>query len=357
MRSLLVGLNLGIGEFLMALFYMSPLFMLMVIPLSCMLSVFLTILRMSSDRELIALKSSGVSVFQLLPAPMWFAVICYAATMWISLFGIAWGTDHFRTTVLQMARDKAQLNLQPGVFNQDISGFTMFARQVDPRTNEMRQVIVEDTSTSDGTRITILAPTGIVVTDNKMGELVFSLNNGRMYKLNKDNVNILDFDEYNIRISLERLFSGIHLGEIRPKEMSLEELLRIMSEQNPDTLRRFDRKVQIEVQKRLALPISCLVLALFAIPMAVSFEGVRQQFGVVMVLLAFLAYYSMYSLGITLSESGRLHPVAAVWTPNIFFLIAGIGGLILASREGVPAFTMLAQSAIHKFGNRITKKV
>lgn len=352
MRELLVGLNLGIGEFMLVLFYMSPMFMLMVIPLSCMLSVFLTILRMSTDRELIALRANGVSISQLLPAPIWFAAICCLITLFISLHGISWGTEHFRTTVLQMAREKAQLNLQPGVFNQDVSGLTMFARQVDVKTKEMRQVIVEDTTLGQGSRITILAPTGIIITDNKKAELVFHLENGRIYKLDKGTVSILNFNEYNIRVGLDKLFKSAPLGEVKPKEMSWQELLDTKAAQDTSKMTRGDRKIRVEIQKRLALPVSSLVLALFAIPLAASFEGAKRQIGVVMILLAFMLYYSLYSLGITLSESGRLHPAVAMWISNAIFLIGGIAGIIIASREGAPDFALWMRTVTGKIKRR-----
>ncbi len=356
MRELLVGLNLSIGDFLLILFYMSPIFMLMVIPLSCMLSVFLSILRMSTDRELVALRAGGVSVVQLLPAPMWFAAICCAATLGISIFGISWGSEQFRGTVLQLARDKAQVTLQPGVFNQDIAGLTMFARQVDPQTKEMRQVIVEDTSLGEGARITILAPTGIIVTDNKKGELVFNLHNGRIYKLDKGAVSILNFDDYNIRVDLEKFFSSAPLGEIKPKEMAWDELLYQREHYDINDRGRTYRKILIEIQKRVSLPVASLVLALFAIPLAASFEGAKRQMGIILVLLAFLVYYSLYSLGITLSESDRLHPAIALWISNLFFLVAGIAGLIVASREGAPDISLWFAYIKRKLGTTRGKK-
>lgn len=348
MRELMVGLSLGVGEFLLVLMYMSPMFLLMVIPLSCMLSIFLTTLRMSGDRELVALRAGGVSVAQLLPAPMWFAALCCAATMGISLYGIAWGSDNFRTTVLHLAREKAQVNLQPGIFNRDISGLTMFARQVDPRTKDMKQVIVEDASSGEGSRLTILAPTGRITTDNQMGELVFNLHNGRIYKLGTDSVSVLNFGEYNIRIDLEKVFKGVPLGEVKPKEMSWEALLAARDQMagNPDG--RSERKILVEIQKRLSFPVASLVLALFAVPLAAGFQDAKRQTGLILALAAFLLYYSIYSFGITMAESGRVAPYLAIWSPNAVFLLLGLGGMVMVSREGSFEVVSRLQRALGK---------
>jgi lipopolysaccharide export system permease protein len=336
MRALMGSLNLNPGEFLLVLLYMSPAFMTLVVPLSCMLSVFLTVLRMNADRELIALRAGGISIRQMLPAPVFFSALCCLAALGISLYGISWGAANFRETVLQLAKNKAQLNLQPGIFNQDISGLTMFARRIDPATKTMYQVMVEDSSRIQEERLTILAPSGRIETNSKRGELVFKLSGGRIYRLGKDMAGILDFEEYNIRMGLEELFQNIDLGELKVREMSWDELHDTLAGLTPQSGGRLWFKLLVEIQQRLAMPVSSLVLGLFAVPLAAGFEGIKRQASVAIVLIAFLLYYSMHSLGVTLSESGRLHPVAAMWMSNAVFLTGALAGLALAEREGVP---------------------
>ena len=76
MRELFLGLDLGILDTVLLFGYMTPLFLMLVIPIACMLSVFLTFLRMSTDRELVALRAGGINIYQMLPAPLLFSVIC-----------------------------------------------------------------------------------------------------------------------------------------------------------------------------------------------------------------------------------------------------------------------------------------
>ena len=67
MRELFLGLDLGILDTVLLFGYMTPLFLMLVIPIACMLSVFLTFLRMSTDRELVALRAGGINIYQMLP--------------------------------------------------------------------------------------------------------------------------------------------------------------------------------------------------------------------------------------------------------------------------------------------------
>ncbi|MDL2207719.1 LptF/LptG family permease [Desulfovibrio sp. OttesenSCG-928-F20] len=336
MRDLFLGLDFSGVDIALLFFYMVPMFMIMVLPISCMISVFLTFLRMSADRELVALKVGGVSIYQMLRSPALFSFLCMCLALFISMHAIAWGMSSFRSTILHIANTKARLVVQPGVFNKDIFGLTFFARQVDPASGRLQQIIFEDETQDNEARLTVLAPEGDIVTDNARGALDFHLRDGRIYRVDKTgNISILEFEEYKVSLDLTQLFSGVDLGDLKPKEMSWD-ILKSMSGGNmPD--KRLQRKVAVEIQKRWSLPVACLVLGVFALPLACAFEGVRRQLGVILALLMFLLYYAVFSLGLTLGESGRLHPVPSLWFSNLLFALAAIVGLHLAFRERVPS--------------------
>ena len=357
MRNLFLGLDLSAADAGLLFFYMIPMFMLIVVPFSCMLTVFLTFLRMSTDRELVALKAGGVSLYQLLPAPLIFCVICALMNLMVSLYGISWGMDSFRSTVLDIANNRARIVIQPGVFNQDVFGLTLFARQVDPNTQQMRSVIFEDRTQDEKNRLTILATSGKITTEASTGSILFTLHNGKIYRADGEQFGILGFDEYEIRVDLSKVFSGVEIGEVRPKEMSWANLLE--ARQKPEEhSERFLAKVAVEIQKRWALPAACAILGLFAMPLACMFEGVRRQMGVVLSLVMFLVYYSVFSLGISIAESGKVSPALGLWLPNVLFGFAGCLGLFLTVRERVPTFqsTLLRIPYFRKRAQRLAEQ-
>lgn len=344
LREVFIGLDLGLLDIGRLFFYMMPFFMLMVIPIACMLSVFLTFLRMSSDRELVALKAGGISIYQMLPAPLLFACLCTVLSLVISLEGLSWGMANFRADIMEMASTRARIVLQPGVFNKTIPNVTLFARQVDPIEGALQQVIVEDLSQKD-TKLTILAPRGKLVTDELRGEINFELHDGRIYQTAKEQVTVLGFDEYIVRLDLENLFSGLDLGKVKPKEMSWDELVHLdLSEYAKEAGQSYMRKVQVELQKRWALPMACLVLGLFAMPLACAFEGVKRQTGVVTALLMFMVYYTLLSLGMSMGESQTIPPVIGLWFPNVFFAVLAAYGLVLTAKERTPSFSSLVHT-------------
>jgi lipopolysaccharide export system permease protein len=334
LRELLLGLSLGVGDLALLFIYLSPFFLVLLIPVACMLSVFLTFLRLSTERELVALKACGLSLYQLTPAPAVFCLLCAGATLIVSLYGLSWGMENFREAILEHARTRTQLALRPGVFNREFPGLTLYARQVESGQGVMRDILVQD-STRENISALILAPRGRVVTDPERGRIYFMLKDGRIYRQEDERVGMLSFDTYLVRLDLNRLLSGHEVAELKPKEMSWSKLQQAADD---PSLRERDngnyyRKILVEKQKRWALPMACIVLGLFALPLACAFEGMRRQYGLILALGLFLGYYTLFSLGLTTGEAGTLPPAAGLWLPNAAFLIFGLLGLRMAARE------------------------
>lgn len=333
LRDILISQSLGFVDILKMFAYLSPFFLLLLIPIACMLAVFLTLLRMNTDLEITALRASGVSLYQLLPAPLLLALLCTAATFWISFSGLAWGMENFRATMLELARSKTQLVLQPGVFNMDFPGLTLYAQNADTKSGKLKTVFVKDASSGERAS-TILAPTGVIKTNKDEGEIVFQLENGKIYRHEKDGLSVIGFGTYQVRMDLSRMFHGYKPGDVRPKEMSWTRLHELndknISEGVDDN---WARKIRVEIQKRVVLPLACLVLGLFAIPMASMFSGLHRHWGLLLALGFFLAYYTLLSLGLSLGETGVLSPVVGLWLPDVLFFFAGLYGLRQAANE------------------------
>ena len=335
MRELFLGLDLGILDTVLLFGYMTPLFLMLVIPIACMLSDFLTFLRMRTDRELVALRAGGINIYQMLPAPLLFSVICMLLTLWVSLHWLAWGMGHFRETILEIANTRARVVVQPGVFNTDFPNLVLFARQVNPGDGDMSQVLVDDRSHPER-HMTILAPEGRFDTDTERGELVFLLEDGKIYTTDKKGSSVLAFDEYKVRLPLDSLFKSLDLGDVRPREMSWSKLSSITREEALKVDANYANKLEVERHKRWAYPVACIALTLFVLPLASAFEGLHRQTGLMLALAMFFVYYSLMSLGFSTGESGAIPPSIGLWVPNILFLCLGIYGLWLTAHERTP---------------------
>lgn len=338
LREMLLSQNLGVLDVMRLFFYLSPFFMLLLTPIACMLSVFLTFLRMNSDRELTALKASGVSIYQLMAAPVIFSAMCTLFSLYIAVYGLSWGMEHFKFSLMEFARTKTKLSLQAGVFNQEFPGLTIYAQQVDLDSGDIRFVFVQD-KTSKSFTTEIVAPEGSVTTDPEKEQLRVVFKNGRIFRREEEKLDIMHFGTYSVRLPLGSMLRSMGYERTSPKELSFARLLEV--DRNPSLMDGdFDqtrqRRVKVEIQKRMALPLGCMVLGLFSLPIACVFRALKQQHGLVLALGVFLVYYALLSVGESMGESRVLPPFVGVWIPNVLF--AGTGAVFLrqAVRERIP---------------------
>jgi lipopolysaccharide export system permease protein len=343
LREMLLSQNLGPLDVLRLFLYLSPVFMLLLTPIACMLSVFLTFLRMTSDRELTALKASGVSLYQLLAAPIIFSTLCACFSLYIGIYGVSWGMEHFKLSLLEFARTKTKLSLQSGVFNQEFPGLTIYAQQVDLDSGDIRFVFVQDKTSKTFTNV-VIAPEGTVSTDPVKEQLRVVFKNGRIFRREGERLDVLRFGTYSVRLPLGTMLRKMGFEQTSPKELSFARLLEVDGDPALQTqlleAEQMDlnklKRIKVEIQKRLALPLACVVLGLFSVPIACVFRALKQQHGLVLALGVFLVYYSMLSVAESLGESRLLPPFVAVWMPNLLFGITGVMFLRQAVRERIP---------------------
>ncbi len=322
LRHLLVAMDLSVLDIGSLFVYLTPFFLMLLIPVAGMISTFLTFQRMSGDRELMALRAGGISLSQLLPAPGLFLLLCAGLTLVVSLFGVSWGMDRFQHTLVDLAQTRAQLSLRPGVFNRDFPGLVVYARNVDRDSGEMRGIFIQDTTHGDK-GVNILAPQGRVATDHSQGKVFFLLTNGRIYRLDQKQMEVLSFGSYQVSLDLSRLLQDVDVDRDKPRYMSWTELSRIAASSGQETDKgpEFIRTVQVERHKRWALPAACLVLGLVALPLGWILDELKRQYGAVLIVGVFFAYYALFSLGVGLGQLGVLSPAVGVWSPNVLFAV------------------------------------
>ena len=348
-KDMLMGLDLTFWDTLLVFWYLSPGFLLIMMPVSSMLAVYLTFLRMGADKELIALKAGGISLYQMSGAPLFFGVLATLLCFWVSFSLIAIGANNFRSHILDIAQNRVNIALQPGVFNKDIPNLVFFAKKVDVQNGSLAEVMVEDTSNED-TTLTILAPYGNLTVDYLKSDIVMLLKKGVIYSESDHKIIKLDFDEYIIRFSLGALFKGFDLGAIEPNEMSWNDLSAVDINKTRQRIPWLANKIEVEMHKRWLFPFSCLVLTIFAVPIASSFQGIHRQSGLIFALVIFFTYYVLISLGMNLAEYSGMNPYLTIWLPVWIFFAVSLYGVYLSANERFPAW--LNWNIIFKWNKR-----
>jgi len=90
---------------------------------------------------------------------------------------------------------------------------------------------------------------------------------------------------------------------------------------------------RVEVHKKFALALACLVFVLVGIPMALRFP--RGGMGLVLGggFGVFALYYISLTAGEPLADMGQVSPVVVMWGPNVVFTLVGLVMLLRVNRE------------------------
>ncbi len=328
MRGMLLSQNMGLTDILLIFLYMVPFFLLLLAPICVLLSVFFTFLRMAGDNELTALKAGGVSLYRLLPGTIFFCVCITALSYGASIWGVGWGMEQTQNTLANFAKNRAKIAVQGGIFSQELPGITFYAKAV--KDEAFIDVFVED-KMRNGAPVIIVAPMAKTVTVKEKRVLRLEFFDGRLYTYDTDNMKIISFEKYSVELSLFDLIQGFSGSKGRVDEVYFSELLKMHKE----ALAKGESGVKIyaEIQRRLALPIGCIALGLFAMPIGYLFKGLRQQYGIMVVLGLFLTYYAMTTGGLNLAMAGLLSPILGAWFVNILFFLLSLVALSIAQNE------------------------
>jgi lipopolysaccharide export system permease protein len=109
--------------------------------------------------------------------------------------------------------------------------------------------------------------------------------------------------------------------------------ISVQAELSRDSLNQFD----VEIQKKFALAVACVIFVLLGAPIALRFPrgGVGLVIGVS--LGVFATYYVCLIAGETVADKGYLPPFAAMWAANVIFGLVGLVLLVRMGREGATA--------------------
>ncbi len=300
-----------------------PAFLVITIPLAFLLGVLLGFGRLSGDSEIIAMKSSGISLYQMIRPVLGIALVASLATGVLTLFVEPIGNAAFRNQVFQIASSRASVGLLPRVFNDEFDGLVIYGQEIDDRSGTMSGVFISDERVGSSPSV-ILARQGRIISDSQALTLTMRLEDGAVHRQPKgatqDAYQVIEFSTYDINLNMGQELDAAERPK-KPKELPLADLLGEIAKTDDAVQQRI---LSVELQQRLVLPFAPIIFALVGVPLGIQSQRSGRGGGFAMGLLVFLGYYVMSSFAETLADAGGLPPVATMWLPNLMFLAGGL---------------------------------
>jgi len=372
---------------------------------------------LSQNNEVTIMKSSGASLYKMMIAPFFTSIVVAYLLFVFNNDVLPDANHQAKILMGDISRKKPTLSLEPGFFSQEVSNYAILVREIDETTNKLSQVVIYDYTNPSKINVVTAREGFIyfspdqskLIMDLREGEIHESdMKSSGMYRK-------IVFEKHRIamnanQFSLQQSASGIR-GE---RELSIEAMEVIVDSLNKqrakyvnglqkETNRYFymdstakktvptlntpqtekliyvrvldkiksaknvvlsnyrrvewsDREIEkyeVEIYKKYALPVACIVFVLIGAPLGIMVR--KGGFGTAasVSLSFFLLYWAFLIGGEKLAERDVFSPFIGMWAANILLFVMGILLTIKTNKEIVTIqFTFLKKLIPKKLRNK-----
>jgi len=296
--------------------YKLPYFFVFTFPMSTLMATLITFLRLSQDLEITALKTSGVSLVQLLPPVLVLSVFAHLATTFMTVFLMPQGNRAFKGLVHDLTHQKAYVGIVPQIFIDEFEGLVLYVNSVDTSGRRLEKIFIADERDPELSHA-IIAKKGVVIGNADRRGLVLRLSSGEIHYDSKDlkSTDTVQFKTYELSLDLPQSANSGGKIEVGESEMRLKELWQEMRTTEGKGVKH--NALVMEFHEKFAVPFSCLILGFVGLAIGVQSKAHGFSAGAAMALGIFLLYYILLSAARSLGESGALPPALGMWLPNL----------------------------------------
>ncbi len=175
----LMGKGISATVILELLFYVSASLIPLALPLAMLLSSIMTIGNLAENNELTALKSAGMSLYQILKPLTVFVLFICLGTFYFANYVIPVANLKWRALIYDIQETKISTILTPGKYNDQLDGFTI---KIDQGTDSYFTGVTIHDHTNKNIVKTIKAESGEVFKSQDGSSLFFNLKNGMAFE-------------------------------------------------------------------------------------------------------------------------------------------------------------------------------
>lgn len=224
-------------------------------PISLFVAVLFVYNRMLSDRELVVMKSAGISPWQNAKPVFFVGLVMSAFGLYVYNFAIPQAERSFADLEWQVKNDVSHLMFREGEFTTMENGLTVFITAHE-KDGSVQGILIND-ERNPKAKVTVSAEHGVIIYTEK-GPRLIMVNGVRQEIDNKTaQFSSLSFDRYSIDFGTT---SSARRRSASARSKTLEELLDARS--NPNLSKQEANRYILEGNRRLMNPFYNLVLAL-----------------------------------------------------------------------------------------------
>jgi len=303
------------------------------LPLGFLTGVLIGLGRLSSNREIVAMKATGNSLWDIGLPVLVLALLGSILAGWTNNYVAPLSRTKYKTLMVEALRKDPLRFFKTGVLSREFPGYVFFIQ--DKEGSQLKGFWLWELDESDRPSFFIRADRGDIRYDRKQDALILTLKNGLAEQWPKPTAETdplstatVFFEEFPIELPLSYSLGAAKVDRDL-SEYSLTELLQMLGGRMPlpetagSDPKEFLHRIRIQISNNFSLAAALLALSVVAIPLAIR-TGRKETYANAMLALGLgLVYYFFVSMIASLDIPARYVPELLVWLPN--FAMIGIG--------------------------------
>lgn len=311
-------------------------FLPMILSLSIFLTILLTLTRWHQDSEMVIWFTSGIGITKWIRPIIAFATPVIIIITLLSFFVMPWAIQKVEDYKVELESRDETSSISPGVFKESNNGQRVyFVESFDELGNVVKNVFIQSIQHKK---------TGIIVANKgsryqaENDDSFILLEKGRRYEVipNTSEVSTTEFESYAIRLEPKEVAR-------KPIKTEMVATNKLLASDNP--------RDKAELQSRLAIPISAIILVLLAIPMSFVDPRAGRSLNLMLAIFIYIIYNNMLSIFEAWITQGKINPLIGLWPVHLTFALL-VAYLFYRRNYLLPIFPQTVSSLLPTISRR-----
>jgi LPS export ABC transporter permease LptF/LPS export ABC transporter permease LptG len=313
-----------------------PNIVVLTLPMSLLFGTLIAVGRLSSDSELIAMRASGVSLLTLYRPILLLSSVLTLLNALLMVYVLPWGNHSLQMLKLEITTQTVSQQVEPRVFYEEWEGKVVYVFEVPQGGKRWKGVFLAEAIPSSEKNQITTADWGEVLVDQAGERVVLRLFNATQHKVDLDSPDRYEISRHRrLDLVLDDQFTTGQKAKISAskgiRELNLQELRDLERDPGVDAEQR--NLARVEIHKKFAIPVACMVFGLFALPLGINNRRGGKASGFAVSIGVLILYYLLLNNGEEAARFGKIPAWLAMWSPNILLATLGLFLLVRRNRD------------------------
>lgn len=303
--------------------FMAPYIVTYALPISILIAVLISLGRLSSDNEIIAIRANGINLFSLVIPLLLIGIIFSLFLVIFNDRASAYAHFNYRKTLLDIGVKNPTAAFEEGVFINSFQKYILFIYRVDQKKNRLGNVRIYEPQGEDKPTRTIVAKAGEFITMPEKNTVKLKLIDGTSDEPDPEDPTKffkLNFKTYFMNLNLMQSQDKDKMRK-KPKDMTIQELENEVKKLKKDNID--PTPLVTEITERITLAFSALAFMLMGTSFAIITRRREKSINIGIAVVIMIIYYPLFIGCEAMGIEGFLPPQYIMWLPNVLLGVVG----------------------------------